>query len=221
MVSPVSFCGSESGFGAARVSKRYPDSPSEVEVEVGLKLDHAISSRRGLRDGVLRPLAPLDFNRNALVAVGVLKASTPSDRSGLAVLERMKRNREGAVGAGGFRRGPEAACQLVRHALAFTAMSILLSNEQLYDYLRSLSSDLGKRGLRELSDSLLSATRQASGISTEFLGESRIALRHVLKRERGGLTDQERGDIQSILKQLDAALDKRWAEAVGAVWWSG
>lgn len=88
-------------------------------------------------------------------------------------------------------------------------MKILFNNQQLHDYLLSLSAELGKRGLKELSDSLLFASRQASGISTEFLGESRIALRQVLQQGGGALTNQEREDIQNILAQLDTALDHR------------
>ena len=88
-------------------------------------------------------------------------------------------------------------------------MKIMFNNQQLYDYLLSFSSELGKRGLKEMSDSVLFASRHASGISTEFLGESRIALRHVLQQAGGRLTDQERDDVQNVLKQLDTALDKR------------
>jgi hypothetical protein len=88
-------------------------------------------------------------------------------------------------------------------------MKILSSNQELYNYLLSLSSELGRRGLDELSGSLRSASRQASGTSTEFLGESRTALRYVLQQGRPALTDQERDDVQSILEQLDAVLDRR------------
>jgi predicted DNA-binding antitoxin AbrB/MazE fold protein len=55
-------------------------------------------------NGVLRPLVPLDLNEHELVVVSVLKTSISSHRSGLAVeyLERVKREREGAVGAPGL-----------------------------------------------------------------------------------------------------------------------
>ena len=46
-------------------------------------------------------------------------------------------------------------------------------------------------------------------MSTEFLGESRIALRRVLKEEDGVLTLQEREDLLDVLRQLDSALDNR------------
>ena len=88
-------------------------------------------------------------------------------------------------------------------------MKILFNNQQLYDYLMSLNSGLGKRGLQELSDSVLFASRHASGMGTEFLGESRIALRRVLREGRAALTSQEQDDIRNVLEQLDAALDRR------------
>jgi hypothetical protein len=45
--------------------------------------------------------------------------------------------------------------------------------------------------------------------ATEFLGESRIALRRVLAEENGILSPIERADRQDVLRQLDAALDGR------------
>ena len=55
-------------------------------------------------NGVLRPLVPLDLNEHELVVVSVVKTSTPSNRSGLAVeyVETVKREREGAIGAPGL-----------------------------------------------------------------------------------------------------------------------
>ena len=60
-----------------------------------------------------------------------------------------------------------------------------------------------------MSQLLEFATAHASAcISTEFLGECRIAIREVLSREKGALTDDERGDLIDILKQLDKGLDE-------------
>ena len=70
-------------------------------------------------------------------------------------------------------------------------------------------AELKKRKFEELSEAVAFASRQASGMSTEFLGESRLALHRVLKEEDGILTVQERADMSDVLKQLDAALDKR------------
>lgn len=89
-------------------------------------------------------------------------------------------------------------------------MKALSNNRELYDYLVLLISALKERGAEALSKEVDHARRcSASNISTEFLGESRIALRRVLKDENGVLTQQERGDLLQVLKQLDDALDGR------------
>jgi hypothetical protein len=84
------------------------------------------------------------------------------------------------------------------------------NNRELYEYLLFLAAELQKRKFKELGEAVAFASRQAaSNISTEFLGESRIALRRVLKEEDGILTVQERADLSDVLKQLDEALDRR------------
>jgi hypothetical protein len=93
--------------------------------------------------------------------------------------------------------------------MPYQPMSRFLNNQQLYDYLLLLSTELKKRGRDELSEATLLASRQASSMSTEFLGESRIALRRVLQEGQNTLTEEERDDIRTTLRQLDEALDKR------------
>jgi len=88
-------------------------------------------------------------------------------------------------------------------------MKLLSNNQQLYDYLVCLSAERKNRGAGELSEEILFASRHASGMSTEFLGESRISLRRVLQYGRDILTDREQDEIQDVLRQLDRALDKR------------
>lgn len=88
-------------------------------------------------------------------------------------------------------------------------MRPLSSNRDLYDYLLFLASEFKSRQLQQLSDVVTLASRHAPGMSTEFLGESRIALRRVLNEEKGALTPQERIDISDVLGQLDKALDRR------------
>jgi hypothetical protein len=86
----------------------------------------------------------------------------------------------------------------------------LSSNRELYEYLLFLDSQLESRGSGVLSKGLAAAARTASAIPvTEFLGESRIALRRVLAEESGILSRTERADLQHVLRQLDAALDTR------------
>ena len=88
-------------------------------------------------------------------------------------------------------------------------MEPLKSNSDLYRYLVFLHTQLRERGAADLAVFIESASRQASGMSTEFLGESRIALRHLLDKEQGVLTEAERREVSSVLKQLDQALDRR------------
>jgi hypothetical protein len=88
-------------------------------------------------------------------------------------------------------------------------MKILSSNKDLYEYLLFLSSALKQRGSMALSEVVEFAIGNAASLSTEFLGESRIALKQVLGQENGVLTDQERTDLLDVLKQLDKALDRR------------
>ena len=85
-------------------------------------------------------------------------------------------------------------------------MRFLRNNQQLFDYLINLNLELKKRGLLELSEVVNLAIGTASSISTEFLGESRIALGEVLRKGSGALTEQERSDLESVLQQLDVAL---------------
>ena len=70
-------------------------------------------------------------------------------------------------------------------------MKRLSNNAELYQYLLSLSKALEERNAKELAEIVTHASRMAvSNISTEFLGESRIALRKLINEERGILTSQ-------------------------------
>ena len=88
-------------------------------------------------------------------------------------------------------------------------MRQLSNNSELYQYLVALEAILRKHGAVDLADTIGGASRLASGLSTEFLGESRIALRRVSAQRHSGLTEQERRDLLDVLKQLDAAFDRR------------
>jgi hypothetical protein len=89
------------------------------------------------------------------------------------------------------------------------AMVRLSSNVQLYEYLVRLGNELRDCGCVDLADAAISASRHASGMSTEFLGESRIALRRISIGGQESMTQQTRVDLADVLQQLDAALDKR------------
>jgi len=88
-------------------------------------------------------------------------------------------------------------------------MEPLKSNSELYEYLLLLVSQLRTCGATDLADLVEFATQQVSGMSTEFLGESRIALRQVLEKEQGILTATQRKEISDVLGQLGRALDGR------------
>lgn len=84
----------------------------------------------------------------------------------------------------------------------------LENNRQLYDYLAAIAETLNARGAVELSRIVLAASRTAAGIPvTEFLGESRIALRRV-ENEPNVLWESERLELQDILRQLDEAFSR-------------
>ena len=87
----------------------------------------------------------------------------------------------------------------------------LNSNQDLYDYLTRLAEELRGRKATVLGDVLLHASAQAASSSTEFLGESRIALRRLLRDAEGVLSKSEQADVEDILKQLTAALN-RWPQ---------
>ena len=88
-------------------------------------------------------------------------------------------------------------------------MKQLSNNKELYDYLVDLSATLRKRGAESLASIVYAASRHAVGLSTEFLGESRIALRKVSDSDQSVLSETERAEITDVLNQLSSALDRR------------
>ncbi len=83
------------------------------------------------------------------------------------------------------------------------------SKRELYEYLLTLSAKLTDRGAENLSQAVVTASRHAAGMSTEFLGESRIALREVAKDKSGILTPAECVELSAVLKQIDSAFSNR------------
>jgi hypothetical protein len=84
-------------------------------------------------------------------------------------------------------------------------------NRELYEYLVLLADKLKDRGFLELSETVRLASRHAaSNMSTEFLGESRIALRQLLQSKSNALTELEHSELLHVLKQLDDTLKRRW-----------
>ena len=83
------------------------------------------------------------------------------------------------------------------------------NNQQLYAYLANLGATLNCRGVVDLGRIVLGASRTAAGIPvTEFLGESRIALRRV-ENEQNVLTESERLELLDVLRHLGEAFSRR------------
>lgn len=88
-------------------------------------------------------------------------------------------------------------------------MQKLRSNRELYEYLGRMAGTLGSIGRPDLGQVVADAMGHASSLSTEFLGESRLALRRVLANGGSVLPSQERADLVEVLAQLDQAFDRR------------
>jgi hypothetical protein len=84
----------------------------------------------------------------------------------------------------------------------------LASNQELYNYLLGLTDILMERGSTVLANSVRGAARPASGMSTEFLGESRIALDQTPAAEAGALNSPEREQLIAVISQLDKTLSR-------------
>jgi hypothetical protein len=83
------------------------------------------------------------------------------------------------------------------------------NNQQLYDYLVALGAKLNAREAVDLSRVVLAASRTVATIpDTEFLGESRIALRRV-ENEQTVLTEDECSELLDVLRQLDEVFSRR------------
>jgi len=85
-------------------------------------------------------------------------------------------------------------------------MDELISNADLYNYLRSLADLLSDRNLEQVAHPIRFAARQAGGPYTEFLRVSLTALRRVLDSEGGALKNHERDELCGVINQVEAAL---------------
>ena len=85
-------------------------------------------------------------------------------------------------------------------------MPELASNNDLYEYMASLHRLIVDRGALVSAKFIQSAMMQATGLSTEFLGESRNALEKVLIEENETLTLKEQEELHNVISQLNSAL---------------
>jgi hypothetical protein len=111
--------------------------------------------------------------------------------------------------AGAATRWAAILLKSIRDAQPSGENMYLPSSQALYDYLLRLAQDLEFRGQAALCELAVSASKQAASSSTEFLGESRIALRRILREEKGTLSQLERAEIEDVLRQITAAIN-RW-----------
>src|SRR2546421_12751943 len=89
-------------------------------------------------------------------------------------------------------------------------MKRLANNAELHAYLSGLSQTLGERGSEKLAEAVFHASQLAAGnMITEFLGESRIALKRLIRGALGVLTDSEREDAKDVLFQLEQWFETR------------
>jgi hypothetical protein len=84
----------------------------------------------------------------------------------------------------------------------------LNNNQALYDYLLHLAAECEAHGATRAREILTQAIGCAAGMSTEFLGESKIALQRILREEENALTAAHRADVGDVLQQITAALTR-------------
>jgi hypothetical protein len=84
----------------------------------------------------------------------------------------------------------------------------LSSNTELHSYLLRTAEELQRIGLNEQAESIRNAAAQGMGLSTEFLGESRIALAEALRAAGHAMPSMDRARLIAVLRQLDQTLDR-------------
>jgi hypothetical protein len=83
------------------------------------------------------------------------------------------------------------------------------SSADLYAYLERLGHALANRGANDLAETIRRALRFAVGMSTEFLGESRDALRVVSQAKSNPLDQLERQRLAKALAELESVFNRR------------
>jgi hypothetical protein len=88
-------------------------------------------------------------------------------------------------------------------------VQLFSSNADLYSYLERLGQTLASQGANDLAAVVRRALRFAVGMTTEFLGESRAALRVVSQAKNNPLGQLDRQRLAKALSELDSAFN-RW-----------
>jgi len=84
----------------------------------------------------------------------------------------------------------------------------LASNAHLHSYLLQIAETLTRLGQTDAAKKVRSAAAQASGLSTEFLGESRNALADVFRSASSAMPSAERDRLAAVIDQLNSALKR-------------
>ena len=83
-----------------------------------------------------------------------------------------------------------------------------ISLPALYDYVVWLGDTLEARGSSRLANRVKVAGRFASGSSTEFFGETGIALNQVKDEHGGLLSEQETFRLMSVIRNVERELHR-------------
>ena len=83
--------------------------------------------------------------------------------------------------------------------------STLTSNTQLFSYLRDLAEELHHCNETDAAETVLLASRFASGSTSEFLHESQLALKKVRSTCDGKLMPSRLEKITSVIEQIEDA----------------
>jgi hypothetical protein len=81
----------------------------------------------------------------------------------------------------------------------------LKSNQDLFDYLKSLSARLADWGYKDLSQRILHASLFVNGSPSEFLHESRHALSHVRSMNIPELSENDKNEMRASIEAIETA----------------
>jgi hypothetical protein len=85
----------------------------------------------------------------------------------------------------------------------------LASNADLHQYLLQTAESLARTGLTAQADQLRRAAAQGAGLSTEFLGESKIALDEVLRTAGSAMTPPDRNRLLAVIAQIKDSVGRK------------
>jgi len=81
----------------------------------------------------------------------------------------------------------------------------LQNNQELFDYLVSLSVDLDAKGEYRLAEEVKRVSRFVNGSPSEFLHESQVVLRMLSSQYSSLFSSNELNDLASVVEQIELA----------------